>query len=202
MTNTPASLVNEFMGCANIFMFAANEVFEERLLKQAAGGELTASQVRLLRLVSLTDAQTIGDVAAFLGISNAAASKAVDKLVRRGLLLRKEGEADRRSIHLSLTDLGRGLLNSYETARQSKLEEVFGKVETADLQKGAELLKRLSALIVGRTSKPEEICLQCGMYFPERCLLQELEGRNCHYSQRRSRRDADNARTVTESAPR
>ncbi len=189
MKNIPASqLVKEFMGCANIFMFAANEVFEERLLKQAVGGELTVSQARLLRLVSLTEAQTIGDVAAFLGISNAAASKAVDKLVRRGLLLRKEGETDRRAIHLSLTDLSRNLLNSYETARQRKLDEVFDKVESDELEKGAALLKRLSALIVDRTGKPEEICLQCGMYFPERCLLQEFEGRDCLYSKRRSRR--------------
>ncbi|HYK88296.1 MAG TPA: MarR family transcriptional regulator [Acidobacteriota bacterium] len=191
-------LIATFLGSANIFMFAVNDVFEERLLKQAISGQLTVSQAKLLKLVSLSDAQTVGDVAAFLGISNAAASKAVDKLVRRNLMRRREGETDRRSIHLSLSDLGRNLLDTYDAVRQRKLEEIFGQVPPDELRKAAEFLNRLSTLIVDHSAKAEEICLQCGMYFPERCLLQELEGRDCYYSKRRSRRDsrataADNA---------
>lgn len=189
MTHSAASeLISDFLGSANIFMSAVNNVLEERLLKQA-GGQLTVSQAKLLRLVNLTDAQTIGDVAAFLGISNAAASKAVDKLVRRNLVRRKEGETDRRSIHVSLTELGRNLLDPYYAARQKKLEEIFGQVSPEELRKAADLLNRLSTLIVDHSAQAEEICLQCGMYFPERCLLRELEGRNCQYAERRSRRD-------------
>ncbi len=185
---TGSELISDFLGSANIFMFAVNDVFEERLLKDAVGGQLTVSQAKLMKLVNLTDAQTIGDVATFLGISNAAASKAVDKLVRRNLLRRKEGETDRRSIHLSLTEPGRHLLDTYDAVRQKQLEEVFGRVPPEDLQKAAELLNRFSTLIVDHSAKAEDICLQCGMYFPERCLLQELEGRDCSYSRRRSRR--------------
>jgi DNA-binding MarR family transcriptional regulator len=43
---------------------------------------------------------SLGDIAAFLGISNAAASKAVNRLVRRKLLRCREGETDRLSIRL------------------------------------------------------------------------------------------------------
>ncbi len=185
---TGSDLISDFLGSANIFMFAVNDVFEERLLKEAVGGQLTVSQAKLMKLVNVTDAQTIGDVATFLGISNAAASKAVDKLVRRNLLRRKEGETDRRSIHLSLTEPGRNLLDTYDAIRQRKLEEVFGHVPPEDLRKAAELLNRFSTLIVDHSAKAEDICLQCGMYFPERCLLQELGGRDCSYSKRRSRR--------------
>ncbi len=184
-----SSLTNDFLGSASIFLFALNDVFEERLLQSAIAGLLTVSQVKLLKLVSLTDARTIGDVAAFMGVSNAAASKAVDKLVRRGLLNRQEGEADRRSIHLSLTADGRNLLHSYETVRQKKLEAIFRQIPSDDLLRTAELLNRLSKLIVGHSAKPEEVCLRCGMYFPERCLMTELEGRTCSYSRHKSRRN-------------
>ncbi len=191
MTQSAGSdLIANFLGSANIFMFAVNDVFEEQLLKQSIGGKLTVAQAKLLRLVELTDARTVGDVAAFLGVSNAAASKAVDKLVRRKLLGRKERESDRRSIQISLTGLGRSLLSTYDAARESKLEEIFGQVSPGELQKASDLLNRLSTLIVDHSAKAEDICLRCGMYLPERCLLRELEGRNCYYSKHRSRRDA------------
>jgi len=93
-----AELINDFLGSTQVFASSVNAVIEKRLLREVGPRQLTSSQFKLLKLVALTDAQTIGDVAAFLGVSNAAASKAVDKLVRRGLLLRNEAQTDRRAI--------------------------------------------------------------------------------------------------------
>jgi DNA-binding MarR family transcriptional regulator len=102
MRDGPTSeLINDFLGSTQIFASALNDIVEEKLLREVAPGQVTFSQFRLLKMVALTDAQTLGDVAAFLGVSNPAASKAVDKLVRGGLLVRTEGEKDRRAIELS-----------------------------------------------------------------------------------------------------
>jgi DNA-binding MarR family transcriptional regulator len=65
------------------------------------------------------------DVAAFLQISKAAASKTVDKLVRRELLRRSQSETDRRSIKLSLTESSRHLLALYDAERERKLAAIF-----------------------------------------------------------------------------
>src|SRR5512142_2915279 len=102
--------IDDFLGSAHVFASAVNDIVEARLLRDVAGDQITVSQLKLLKLVAMTDAQTIGDVASFLGVSNAAASKAVDKLVRRKLLRRDEGETDRRVIHLSLTAGSRRVL--------------------------------------------------------------------------------------------
>src|SRR5512142_242543 len=101
-----------------------------------------------MKLVAMTDAQRIGDVALFLGVSNAAASKAVDKLVRRKLLRRAEGEKDRRVIHLALTSASRRLLQAYEGAKEQKLQHIFGRFSEDDLRRASELLDLLSAGIV------------------------------------------------------
>ncbi len=176
--------IDEFLGSAHVFASAVDNVIEAGLLREVAGDQVTVSQLKLLKLVAITDAQTIGDVALFLGVSNAAASKAVDKLVRRKLLRRAEGETDRRVIHLSLTAASRRVLAAYDLAKQQKLEHIFQKFSEDDLRRTSEVLDRLSAGIVEHTER-DETCLQCGIYFRERCLVRQIVKRNCFYKRRK-----------------
>jgi len=173
--------IDDFLGSAHVFASAVADIIEQRLLEKAAEGQVTASQMKLLKLVAMTDSYTLGDVASFLRVSNAAASKAVDRLARRDLLRRTEDQKDRRVMHLHLTRTSRRLLAVYENARQSKLQSVFVQFPPEELRRAAELLDRLSADIVDHTSNPEELCLKCGIYFRERCLVRQLVPRNCFY---------------------
>ena len=185
-----AELINDFLGSTHVFASSVNDVIEERLLREVGPPQLTFSQFKLLKLVAHTDAQTIGDVAAFLRVSNAAASKAVDKLVRQGLLLRKEAQSDRRAIQLSLTASSRHLLAAYNAAKDRKLASVFRSFSAQDLQQTADLLDRLTAGIVNHTAREDEICLQCGIYYRKKCLVRQLVRRNCIYHRRQSRKTA------------
>lgn len=181
-------IFNDFLGSTQVFATAVTDVIEERLLREVAGPQFTHSQFKLLKLVASTDALSIGDVAAFLGVSNAAASKAVDKLVRRKMLVRTQGVVDRRAAVLALTPRSRRLLAAYEEAKNRKLAEVFQAFAPEELERMTEILDRLSAGIVNHHARPEEVCLQCGIYFREKCLLQKLIGRRCFYALHRSRR--------------
>ncbi|HKZ52055.1 MAG TPA: MarR family transcriptional regulator [Candidatus Acidoferrales bacterium] len=181
-------LLNDFLGSVHVLATAVSDVVEKKLLRDVAGAQLTLSQFRLLKLVAQTDAHNIGDVAAFLGVSNAAASKAVDKLVRRGLLLRSEGEPDRRAIQLSLTKSSRRLLADYDALRNRQLAKIFRQFSPRELRRTAKLLDHLSAGLISGNVAPEEICLQCGIYFREQCLLQKLAGRRCFYLQHKEAR--------------
>ncbi len=98
-----ANPIYEFVGSAHLFSSALTEVLQAGLLRQVGGAQLSISQLKLLQLLSVAETQTIGDLAAFLGVSSAAASKMVDKLVQRGWLSRVVGATDRRSAHVSLT---------------------------------------------------------------------------------------------------
>ena len=123
-------------------------------------------------------------------MTSTAASKAVDKLVRRMLLRRTEGEADRRSSQLSLTTPGRELLAAYYAARSQKLEQIFGECSPEQLRATRDLLDRLSAVIVDHTAEPEELCLQCGIYFREWCPVREHTRRTCLYQRHKARKGA------------
>jgi len=178
-------IAHDFLGSAHIFSSAVEEILEKQLLEETAGQHLTLSQFKLLRMVQLTEAHTISEVALFLGVSNAAASKAVDKLVRRKLLRRTEGQPDRREIRLSLTESSRRLLAAYEEKRDDKLAQVFGGFPKDELRRTARLLDRLSAELVDHHHQPDEVCLQCGIYFRDKCLVRQLTQRNCFYERNR-----------------
>ncbi len=191
--NSRADLVRAFLGSAHIFANAVSQIIEQKVWREAAGNQLTVSQLKLLKLVALSGEHKIGDVAAFLGISNAAASKAVDKLVRRMLLRRSEGEVDRRAINLSVTGPGRRLLEVHESATREKLAEILGKMPTEALSDLTRLLDQVSAQIIAYSAQSEDICVQCGIYFRERCLVGQELSRQCLYM-----RQKDGERKVAE----
>ncbi len=190
-----AHITHDFLGSAHVFASAVEDFIEKRLLEEVSGQQLTLSQFRLLKLVAVADAHTISDVGLFLGVSNAAASKAVDKLVRRKLLRRKEGQPDRREIRLSLTESSKRLLAAYEQRKKRKLSEVFRSFTGDELQRTTNLLDRLSAGLVDHHSK-DEVCLQCGIYFRNQCLVRRLLRRDCFYLRHRiqTRRPGRNGR--------
>ena len=181
--------IDEFLGSVHVFASAVSDVIEQRLLAQVSGGKLTVPQLKLLKLVAMADSHTIGDVASFLGVSNAAASKAVDRLVQRKLVRRTEDAKDRRAMRLSITRPGERLLARYESAKQRKLASLFAAFPPAELRGVSNLLDRLSAGIVDHSSNPEELCLKCGIYFRERCLVRQLVKRNCFYQRRKHSRN-------------
>jgi len=181
-----AAMINEFLGSTQVFASVVRDVIEEDLLRAIAPPQLSFSLFKLLKLVALTEGPTLGDVAAFLGVSNAAASKAVDKLVGKDLLVRSEGEKDRRAIRLSLTESSRRLLANYKAVKDRKLAKAFRRFSPSDLRRTADLLDRLAAGIVDHTANPEELCLQCGIYYRERCLVRQLVRRNCFYQRQKN----------------
>src|SRR5271165_7181598 len=107
---TPPELSNDFLGSARVLAWSVREVIEKTVLREVAGDSLTFAQLKLLYLVAHTDVLSIGDAAAFLGVTCGGASKAVDKLVRRRLLQRTAPEEDRRTFRLSLTETSRKLM--------------------------------------------------------------------------------------------
>jgi len=180
-------LVEEFLGSTQIFSVALSDVFEATILRELSTHNLTVPQMKVLKLIAQTRMQTVGDVAAFLGISDAAASKAIDRLVRRELVQRSEREHDRRTSEVGLTPAGRQLWDEYEEARTRRLAEIFGQFPAAQLQKTAALLDRLARSIVTHSAHPEQVCLQCEVFFKRRCMAQEASRRSCPYRKRVAR---------------
>jgi len=176
-----ADLSNEFLSSARVFAWSVREVIERTVLREVAGDTLTFSQLKLLYLVAHTDVLNIGHAAAFLGVTCGAASKAVDKLVRRRLLRRVAPQEDRRAFRLSLTETGRKLMEAYQAARNHRTRMALKQFAPEELKRTSELLDRLAGAIVSEGSDPNAICMQCEIYFREQCRFGEYGRRNCFY---------------------
>jgi DNA-binding MarR family transcriptional regulator len=191
-------LNNEFLSSARVLAWSVREVIERVVLREVAGKDFTFSQLKLLYLVAHTDALNISDAATFLGVSTAAASKTVDKLVRRRLLRRAETQEDRRTSHLSLTETSRKLMDAYIAARDERARAVFAQFSPEELRRTSEVLDRLAGAITSRGADPNAVCMQCEIYFREDCRFQKYGQRNCFY-QHHQKEEPDRAGTGADS---
>jgi DNA-binding MarR family transcriptional regulator len=190
MATIPSQLVDDFLGSAHVFFSAVNDLTEERL-RHTTRNPLTYAQLKLLKLVAFTDTHSVSEVAAFLKISLPAASKAVDRLVRRRWLRRAEAETDRRVAQLSLTSAGERVLEDYQNTTKRVLAGVFEQFPTRELRRTASLLDRLSVGVVDLMEEPDRVCLLCGVHFRDSCLVRQLTEQRCFYERYMASKEGD-----------
>jgi DNA-binding MarR family transcriptional regulator len=182
------TIINDFLASMHIFSSAIGDLMAAQL-ETELGGELTIPQLKLLKLIARTETESISEIATFLCVSNAAASKAVDRLARRGLVERVESKGDRRATRLSLTVKGTFLLKRYEDVQNRVLEGLFRQFMPEEFVQTAELLDQLSADLVDLESGTQELCFRCGIYFRDKCVLRNAHDRICYCNLRRRPKD-------------
>lgn len=91
---------------ASIFMHQSMRDFR-RLMEETG---LSHAQISVLFQLGHCESCGISEIGESLGISNAAASQLVERLVQRGLIWREEDAHDRRFKRILLTEQGRAIL--------------------------------------------------------------------------------------------
>jgi DNA-binding MarR family transcriptional regulator len=117
----------------------------ERLGGDMAAAKAQGQQRDLLAAVSAQEPATLNQISARVRRGAPAVSRAIDALVRSGLVDRQPDPDNRRRLALRLTELGRERLNSPPPADAS-LEGRIGQLahsELRALERGFEILERL-----------------------------------------------------------
>ena len=173
-----------FLHHAHIFSSVVREVLEEKCLRQATDLSITLSQFNLIRLIAVNANHHIREIASFLGLSKAAASKNVEKLVRLGLVERHVHPDDRRAASLSTTVRGRNLIQKYEALKQEKLDRGLDSVTPEELISLTRGLERIAHLILLKEQDSWDICMKCNAYYLDHCPLRTLSD-GCIYTRQR-----------------
>ncbi len=172
-------LIGQVMGASHVFCSAVNEMLE-RTLAESSQEQLAMSQVRLMLLIARPGRRfKVTDVADFLNVTNAAASRAIDRLVQRGLVDRTVSAEDRRAVDLALTPVAEKLLEEFTTTRNHELLRLLGSYPEGKLRRVVELVDELSVLLLDPEMDPDERCLRCGIHFREGCVVRDVLGREC-----------------------
>lgn len=184
MTEKKIKLVRRVMGSSQIFCSTVNDMLE-KALADVGDPTLALSQLELMALISRSDSGfKVSDVAEFMGVTNAAASRAIDRLVQRGLVDRTVAPHDRRAVELSLTPEGEALLNRVMEASDQKLMQALGNYSMERLMEASELLEAFAIRVLEVEGATDRACLRCGVHFREGCAMRQMVGRSCIFYER------------------
>ena len=172
---------------SHIFSSTVRDVLEVNLLREITSLPLTLQQFQLIKYMAADDKHRVGDVAAYLGISTAAASKNIEKLRRYGLLLRRRSEWDRRAKVLSVSPKGQRLIRRYEEHKNARLARTLDGFDTDEIDQLSGLLERFAVSLLETEPDTNGACLRCGGYLDDSCPVGHLRD-GCPYMKCRDAR--------------
>jgi DNA-binding MarR family transcriptional regulator len=105
---------------------------------------VTLPQLRVLVMVSTRGPVNLAAVAAGLEVSASNASRICDRLMKAGLLDRRENPSDRRNVTLTITDQGQAIFNTVTRHRRGAIERVLRNMDARQRKRLAEALDTLA----------------------------------------------------------
>jgi len=113
------------------------------MLKFTKENNLTMSQIAVLMRLYRKDNCKVSDIGENMGISNAAASQLLDRMVQLGFIERSVDSNDRRIKNLNLTQKGLKMLNESFRASKEWFEELISKLNDNEMKETITVLNRL-----------------------------------------------------------
>ena len=151
---------------ARLFVRAFTELQKDGMDRQG----LTPVQFAALWFIARHKNVNLSDLAGALGVTNAAATKLVDRLVHRKLIERREGPIDRREKILVPTPRGEETLAAATEAGWGRIKAILarmGEEERAGFCRGLAAFLRLA---LTEAELVERVCLKCGDEHTADCL--------------------------------
>jgi DNA-binding MarR family transcriptional regulator len=93
--------------------------------------EVSATQYRALGILALRGPRNASELAEELGVGRPAATKLVDRLVRRRLIRRRRHPTDRRQVILEATERGREVVRAVQLCRRRRLARALAALDPA-----------------------------------------------------------------------
>jgi MarR family transcriptional regulator for hemolysin len=111
--------------------------------------ELTLSQYHLLEPLIGGERLATCELALAAGVSAPTATRMLTGLERDGLIERVPCDADRRVVHVNLTDDGRDRVFAARARGKARRAEIFASLSAGERREAARLLERLADAVEG-----------------------------------------------------
>ncbi|MGJ8583225.1 MAG: MarR family winged helix-turn-helix transcriptional regulator [Marinosulfonomonas sp.] len=111
---------------------------------RAAGYNVSPEEWAVLLLLWQDDGQSPGTMSARTVRDPTAMTRLVDNMVKKGFVIRKTGQVDRRQSHIFLTELGRGLQEQLVPLIQPMLHRSIQGIPPADLITTLRVLQQMN----------------------------------------------------------
>jgi MarR family transcriptional regulator, organic hydroperoxide resistance regulator len=111
-----------------------------------ASGKITLPQFWALYYLSLGEKCKMKALAEHLGVSPAAATGLIDRLISQGLVVRKNDLKDRRVVWIGLSAKGSEMICRIKKQRVKAISEIFGKLSSEDRKNYLRILEEVCRL--------------------------------------------------------
>jgi DNA-binding MarR family transcriptional regulator len=139
------------------YIFSTGKVIHDRILKIQSNqlaldscdafGELSVSQMHMIRLVRKHGTLAMTELAELLGVSPPSASTMVDRLVDKGFLSREHSTEDRRKVVVCISPEAVKKIESVETSVLQLFESLVEKLGPETTQQWCRVLKQINAVL-------------------------------------------------------
>jgi DNA-binding MarR family transcriptional regulator len=133
-------LVDALRAWAGVFMHQSMR----RTIQFAKQHHLSMSQLGAMMHVRRAGSCAVADISDGLGVTSAAVSQMLDRLVDQGLVARTEDPSDRRAKRIELTPSGTDTLDSAMAAREAWFHELAASLDRAESSRAAAALTTLT----------------------------------------------------------
>jgi DNA-binding MarR family transcriptional regulator len=132
MQTTPHITAEQLTDELARFLMSTMKTAQAGVFEVVAELDLSMTQLKILHILDGSDQElTPSELAQIVGLSPAATGRAVDALVRGGVVSRRDDEADRRVKRLALTDAGAAAVSRIARARLDGLAKVVDTLDPA-----------------------------------------------------------------------
>lgn len=107
--------------------------------------EVTLTQYRTLVVLASRGPQSLAELAEAVAVTPPTATRMCDRLIKKGLILRRHDRGDRRLIRLTLAKRGRDLVDEVTQRRRTEIVELVRAVPEDQRAAMVDSLRRLSA---------------------------------------------------------
>jgi DNA-binding MarR family transcriptional regulator len=101
-------------------------------------------QLRILTMIASREPVTLSELATAVGLHLSRASRACDRLVETGYVIREDDPHDRRSLRLTLTEEGKGIVADVTSARRAAVQPAMRRLEPEMRAQLVEALERFT----------------------------------------------------------
>lgn len=122
----------------------AVEISSRKLSKQF---NTTPAQVLALRQLLNSHEKSLAKLADEVGLSSSTMVGVVDRLEKKGLVLRNRSQQDRRLVNIIITEKGKDYLKDSPKLLQDKLTDSLSSYSSIDKNKILESLKKITAIL-------------------------------------------------------
>lgn len=159
----------------DLFVGVLAKVLTSKVLDEAFDGQVTMAQLQALRYLLQNEQRLMSDLADGLAISYPAATKTVERLVKKDLVTREGDPADRRVVRVHLTPQGVELVQKINAELSRRLNAALETMSESDRQS---LLRGMTAFVasamegVADGQVIESVCLHCGAHHLGDCPIE------------------------------